>query len=242
MHIIPQGYNRPNIIIYRQMTYRINQTIRTKLYTKVLSPILLLNLFLLLQALSTLSAQVTIGSNVAPNESALLDLKNKADETSNKGLLMPRVHLQSTDESTPLSAHVKGMTVYNLAPKGDVVEGFYYNNGSKWVRLIPETDVFFYMPSIMLPLSESDPSFSSGFFKIQLHQKYEEQFTTSTKSPAATTLPIYDSNRLEFFVLYYDNNVFEQVTIDDGGVLSYRIKPDYEVSEKTFMNIAFKVK
>jgi len=81
-----------------------------------------------------IKAQVTIGSQNAPDGNALLDLRqNTADSLSTKGLLLPRVALTSTTSFTPLTAHVKGMTVYNTATAGDVTPGIYYNDGSKWV-------------------------------------------------------------------------------------------------------------
>jgi len=55
-------------------------------------------------------------------------------ESSNKGLLLPRILLVSTTLSNPLSAHVPGMTVYNTATIGDVTPGIYTNSGAAWVR------------------------------------------------------------------------------------------------------------
>lgn len=83
-----------------------------------------------------LQAQVTIGSNATPDGNAILDLKNTADaNASTKGLLLPRVELDSTELATPLTAHVKGMAVYNTKTSKDVTPGYYYNNGAKWVRI-----------------------------------------------------------------------------------------------------------
>jgi len=65
---------------------------------------------------------------IPPNASAGLDI-NFVD----KGLLMPRIALQSTTSFAPLSAHVTGMIVYNTAKAGDVSPGYYYNDGSKWI-------------------------------------------------------------------------------------------------------------
>lgn len=89
----------------------------------------------------SMQAQVTIGSNEAPNDNALLDLKNVAGGNgSTKGLLLPRVALTGTNQATPLTAHVAGMTVYNTATEGtapnNVTPGYYYNDGTKWVRLL----------------------------------------------------------------------------------------------------------
>lgn len=90
-------------------------------------------------AFSTIStnAQVKIGSNPTTiNTNSVLEM-----ESSNKGLLMPRVALTITTAASPLSAHVAGMNVYNTATAGDVTPGNYYNNGTKWVRVADAANV-----------------------------------------------------------------------------------------------------
>jgi hypothetical protein len=82
------------------------------------------------------NAQVTIGSNHTPSSNALLDLKQNADGSSSKGLLLPRVALDSTLLPLPMTAFVKGTTVYNTATAHDVSPGVYYSDGVKWVRII----------------------------------------------------------------------------------------------------------
>jgi hypothetical protein len=78
---------------------------------------------------SAMQAQVKIGNNpTAVNRDAVLEL-----ESTNQGLLLPRVALTSTSVATPLSAHVAGMVVYNTATTGNVTPGFYYNNGTQWI-------------------------------------------------------------------------------------------------------------
>lgn len=96
-----------------------------------------LTVFIVIMLCSTplLRAQVTIGMGEAPNSDALLDLKNQVDNSSTKGLLLPRVALSSTTLAAPMSQHVAGMTVYNTQTTGDVTSGYYYDNGSKWIRL-----------------------------------------------------------------------------------------------------------
>ncbi|SBW06045.1 hypothetical protein [uncultured Dysgonomonas sp.] len=198
-------------------------------------------------------AQVTIGSGEIPNADALLDLTETSTGTSSKGLLLPRVSLSSTALASPLSAHVAGMTVYNTATAGDVTPGHYYNDGNKWVKLFPEvssvTPKFFYMPSIVLPTDTADPSYNSGTqeFTVNLHELYIEQFgltksTSSVKGVGATTLPVLTSDALEYFITYYDNTVFQNVTLSNVGVLKYKLFTQFTYSEKTFMNIVFKVK
>jgi hypothetical protein len=77
------------------------------------------------------NAQMKLGSNpTTTNADALLEM-----ETTNKGLLLPRVALTSTTAFAPLTAHVAGMAVYNTATVGDVTAGYYFNNGTKWVKI-----------------------------------------------------------------------------------------------------------
>ena len=96
----------------------------TSLSFRSISFIILLILF------STNSfSQVGIGT-VAPDFDSVLDITS-----TDKGALLPRVNLISTASFTPLSAHVAGMIVYNLATINDVTPGYYYNNGSAWVSL-----------------------------------------------------------------------------------------------------------
>ena len=80
---------------------------------------------------AVLQAQLKVGDNPTTiNPNSILEM-----ESTNKGMLLPRLGLSSTTAFTPLAAHVAGMTVYNTATAGDVTPGFYYNDGSKWVRL-----------------------------------------------------------------------------------------------------------
>jgi hypothetical protein len=198
-------------------------------------------------------AQVTIGSGEAPNADALLDLTENRAGTSTKGLLLPRVSLSSTALTSPLSAHVAGMTVYNTATTGDVTPGYYYNDGTKWVKLFPEassvTPKFFYMPSVVLPTDTADSSYNPATqeFTIDLYALYGEQFglinpASFIKGAGATTLPVLANNALEYFITYYDNTVFQNITLSDTGVLKYKLFPKFTYSEKTFMNVVFKVK
>jgi len=77
-----------------------------------------------------LKAQVTIGAQKDPDKNALLDLKqDNADNSSTKGLLLPRVKLNST---------------------GDVMPGVYYNDRTKWVGT--QDKKWFYMPAFNLPV------------------------------------------------------------------------------------------
>ena len=82
---------------------------------------LLITVLLITPLFST--AQVGIGTTT-PNADAEFDITS-----TTRGLLLPRVALSNTTNSSPLSTDVAGMTVYNTATTGDVTPGFYYNEG-----------------------------------------------------------------------------------------------------------------
>jgi hypothetical protein len=136
-------------------------------------------------------AQVTIGTDAAPNPASLLDLKDNKDGegTSTKGLLLPRVALKGTNDASMFrdGNMVAGMFVYNtvtttrntgtvLPDTGyDVTPGTYFNDGTHWVRIIDTGNRWFYMPSFNLPLEDLDnPANTSLTF--DLYQEYIYQF------------------------------------------------------------------
>jgi hypothetical protein len=80
----------------------------------------------------TFAQGVGINSTGAdPKTSALLDL-----DASNKGLLIPRVSLTSTASNAPIGAGIEtSLLVYNTATISDVAPGYYYWNGTSWIRV-----------------------------------------------------------------------------------------------------------
>lgn len=203
---------------------------------------------------NSIKAQVTIGSAEPPHEDALLDLKQDMMGMSTKGALLPRVFLESTISPSPLTMHEEGMVVYNRTNYGDLTPGYYYSTGSEWVRLVSEKKSympqFFYMPPIVLATDVMDPTYDPILeqFNVNIHSLYYSQFaiedlTTSTQSPSATGLPIiYEPSALEYYVTYFDKDVFDGAVISDEGILTYQLKSTITISDKTFMNIILKVK
>jgi hypothetical protein len=59
----------------------------------------------------------------------MLDIKS-----ADKGLLIPRVALTNTNSASPITSPATSLLVYNTATTGDVTPGYYYWDGSKWVR------------------------------------------------------------------------------------------------------------
>jgi hypothetical protein len=81
-----------------------------------------------------------VGINTdSPDPNAILDIKSEE-----KGVLLTRLELVTTDNSLPLANHVMGMTTYNTTnavarTPVSVSEGLYYNDGTKWNFMGPNT-------------------------------------------------------------------------------------------------------
>jgi hypothetical protein len=88
----------------------------------------------LLACQSTVFAQLGVGTN-SPDASAQLDVT-----ASNKGFLAPRIALTSATDVTTIATPATGLMIYNTATAGtspnDVIPGYYYYDGVKWVRFI----------------------------------------------------------------------------------------------------------
>ncbi|MFN7014613.1 MAG: hypothetical protein ACK4ON_10135, partial [Bacteroidia bacterium] len=98
--------------------------------------------FVALVLISTFSIAQNVGINatgVAPDNSAMLDI-----DASNKGLLIPRVALSGTNDVTTISSPATSLLVYNTAtagtPPNNVIPGYYYWNGTVWVRVAIDGD------------------------------------------------------------------------------------------------------
>jgi len=72
----------------------------------------------------------------SPDPSAMLDV-----ESSDKGILIPRVSLIQTTIAAPVVSPLASLMVYNTATINDIAPGFYYWSGTKWERLTNEDNV-----------------------------------------------------------------------------------------------------
>lgn len=212
-----------------------------------------------------LKAQVTIGSSLEPEKAAILDIKDKKNETNPNeletadlgGLLLPRVNLNDItkfdifstvhendgDIATQKKRHT-GLMVYNLneAPLKNLEKGIYVWNGEKWEKSSFVRRVnFFYMPSIKV---EAPNSGYEG--RIELYKEYKKQFeqpvAKSTGAPAS--IPFYAAESdLYYYISDWDTSVFDvnNSTIDENGVFEYKIinPPTEGIS---FINIILVVK
>lgn len=81
--------------------------------------------FLILSFLDGHSQNIGINyDGLAPHSSALLDLRSK-----NRGLLIPRISLNSVTDGLTIPSPAHTLLIYNTNPAVDVGETFYYNEG-----------------------------------------------------------------------------------------------------------------
>ena len=121
---------------------------------------------------------------------------------------------------------------------------------------------FFYMPAVIFDTSATGTGLTRDLYK-----DYENQFTGGVAGAGSSTYNIahgatggsmpysgglvsnpgadadivtYARTQMNYYITYYDTNVFENVSIDDNGVLTYSIKGN--ATETSYMNIVFVIK
>jgi hypothetical protein len=199
----------------------------------------------------TISAQVTIGSDIPPAKGALLDIKQQTGTTTatSGGLLLPRVGLTSLTSLSPLIASPttadntdhRGLTVYNVTSNTTFKPGIYVWDGAKW-SLVKEgagAD-FFYMPPFNLPLGTTVGATRTH----NLYTEYQTQFTASSNSrfKSSETLAqipgTYDASKFIYVVPWYDNTVITVNSISTAGLLNYTVLKTTP-SDDSFITIIF---
>lgn len=94
-------------------------------------------LFIIYLSLPGLIMAQNVGINssgASPDASAGLDI-----DFSGKGILIPRLALTQTSSASPVTSPATSLVVYNTATANDVTPGFYYWDGTQWVRLLNGT-------------------------------------------------------------------------------------------------------
>lgn len=111
---------------------------------------------------------------------------------------------------------------------------------------------YLYSPSVNLPTHKTtSDGQKKALTQVQRVNLYEEyyipQFATDTgissiKSPGAKAISVLPATQLDYYITWYDTTVYTNMSINETGLLSYSIKPGAEKTDKTYMNIAFKIK
>ena len=128
----------------------------------------------LLACQATVFAQLGVGTN-SPDASAQLDVT-----ASNKGFLAPRIALASATDVTTIATPATGLMIYNTATAGtspnDVIPGYYYYDGTKWVRFINS------QPAATISFNTTDPNSGSPTFSPNTTQNSGYIYVSSTNS------------------------------------------------------------
>ncbi len=94
----------------------------------------ILFVFSLIAVQMTSFAQLGVGTNT-PDASAQLDVT-----ATDKGFLAPRIALTGATDVATITSPATGLMIYNTATAGtapnNVLPGYYYFDGVKWVRFI----------------------------------------------------------------------------------------------------------
>ena len=157
-----------------------------------------------------------------------------------------------------------GLIVYNLSSSMDdatvtkrFLSGVYVWDGSQW-QLAGDNKQqthWFYPPAFNLPLPAVDTS-TDPVRSYDLYAEYQRQFVkNTTNNPTfvhssngiSTNVPspidgrVYGRNELDYVITHYDATIIYDVTVNNQGVLSYRVK-DNDPSGESFTNLIFVVK
>ncbi len=217
----------------------------------------------ILAGVSSTFAQVgRVGINTDDPKATLHIAADKDNKDNNPGLIIPDVSKDKLDTGEPVestlvyysegsnSAYINQndqSTTENIGSK----KGFYYYDGTDWQRIIRKAQ--FYMPSIVVPTTVNTRH------EVNLYQEYIKQYANENisnvykddksiipssdrpiaSSVGASPLKIYKKNDLDYFVVYYDKNVFTNLSITEDGVLTYTVTAEgaKNISAQTFMNI-----
>lgn len=214
-------------------------------------------LLLGISSIGFMHAQVGINTNTPQ---VTLDVQVAAtDGTTAEGISPPRLTLaQLLSKDAMYTTNQTGAIVYVTDVTGGtttktrnvITIGNYYFDGTLWQTMGPDQSLrFFYLPSTVLPVDISDPSYNPGTqtFTIDLYSSYANQFgltnpASSSKNPSGTSLPVISSSALDYFITYFDNTVYQNVAVSNAGVLTYQLAAAFTVTNSTFMNILLKVK
>ncbi|WP_413512432.1 beta strand repeat-containing protein [Myroides odoratus] len=95
---------------------------------------------------------------------------------------------------------------------------------------------FFYAPSFTVEIVPGATA-SKNVYDI-----YKNQFNGAIKSRSSASIHTYEANQLDYFVVYYDEDVFEDIAISEQGILTYKTKRNIEITSKTYFNVVMQQK
>jgi hypothetical protein len=149
--------------------------------------------------------------------------------------------------ANPTYTPIENDTYIYIPANGEKV--YYVYDGAAWNMIAPtKASRVFYPPSIAIDANAISLVLTApGDETKDLYQEYSDQFTladtsTSTSSTGApTTIPTYLRSELYYYVTYYDKDIFDNVSVDADGVMTYDIK-SLPLDDNTIINVVFVVK
>ena len=152
------------------------------------------------------------------NSSAMLDV-----DATNKGVLIPRVNLTGTGDVVTITSPANSLLVYNKATAGtspnNVVPGYYYWNGLKWIALSGQAgrSTIAFSTGVILPGS-SVVSFSPVLMGFGNH-------TTETINPSGESTQPPEAGGFSFTIPY------------SGTIQNLQVSADLLVSSVSTINV-----
>jgi len=95
---------------------------------------------------------------------------------------------------------------------------------------------FFYSPSFVVEIIPGEQG------EEDVYMIYKNQFTNAISSRSSASLDIYDADELDYFIVYYDDQVFEDVSISETGVLRYKVQRYAKVTTRSYFNVVMKLR
>jgi hypothetical protein len=146
---------------------------------------------------SIVFAQVKISATPSvANPDAILEI-----ESTNKGLLLPRLALVSTTLPTPLTNFVKGMVVYDTVSVNDITPGMYYSDGTKWIKM-----------------NSGGSGNGSGGGTMNVEKRIE-MVAVNGQTVFATPVPITDANK----IFLYRNGIMISFNVVSSNTIQAEI-------------------
>ena len=195
--------------------------------------VLNISLILLLTSTGSVFAQQGFGTN-SPDKSAAVDIVSP-----NKGLLVPRLSLQSLTLTAPVNNPAKSLVVYNTNTDAalQLKEGFYYWEGTKWEAFTTSAydqntrNVTFEVVGNKLVLTDSDgQSLDVNISDINTDNQQIENFEIGTDHLVTLTLEDGGTKTIDLSP-YFNSTKVEQginTTLQGNGSATapYKISVD----------------
>ena len=155
------------------------------------------------------------------------------------GTLNQKTTITTSNQNT---LALEGLSKNSVQGSTDYIVGMSNTNELKALKAaMPK---FFYMPSIAIPTHRDQLAANETLGTIDLYEKYRSQFQTPARknNNTTTSLPTLAKNELDYYITWFDPEVFNTVSVNDNGILTYTIKANADITMASFMNIIFAVK